>query len=88
MTRYFIGLPGFLNRLPLLAPEGSDAGDYAKRIELELSAGRRTSVRVTMSGRQVDLQVNPAALMWWYLANEAEQSPDEVDARWPAPASS
>jgi hypothetical protein len=87
VTRYFIGLPGFLNRLPLLPPEGADASDYAKQVELELGAGRRTAVRVTLSGRQVDLQVNPAALMWWYLANEPERSSDELDAQWPAPAS-
>jgi hypothetical protein len=35
----------------------------------------------------VDLQLNPAALVWWYLASDEEQAPSDIDARWPAPSS-
>jgi hypothetical protein len=89
VTRHFIGLPGFLHRLPLVPPEGADSdGDwYARQVEGDLQAGRRAVVRVIMSGRQVDLQLNPAALMWWYLASEEEQAPSDIDTRWPAPSS-
>lgn len=85
MTRHFIGLPGFLNRLPLLAPGGVDPDDYAQQLRTDLRDGQRATVRVMMAGREVDLQLNPAALMWWYLTSEEEQTSD-VDARWPAPS--
>jgi hypothetical protein len=83
--RHFIGLPGLLHRLPLIPPDGADADEYAQHLEGQLQAGTPATVRVTMQGHQVDLRVNPAALMWWYLASEPEQPVDAVDAQWPAP---
>lgn len=86
MTRHFIGLPGFLHRLPLVPADGGADSD-ARRTTEDLRAGRSTTVRVMLQGRQVDLQLNPGALMWWYVTSEEEQPADEVDVSWPPPGS-
>ena len=74
-----------LHRLPLLPPESVDGGAYAAQLDAELRAGQLSTVRVMMAGREVDLQLNPTVLMWWYITSEEEREPSEVDTRWPSP---
>jgi hypothetical protein len=83
VTRQFIGLSGFPHRLPLVPPVGSDDDRewYWRQVQGDLQSGRPTVARVVMAGRQVDLQLNPAALAWWYITCEEDRAPAEVDSR-------
>lgn len=86
---HFLGLSGFPDQLPLVPPHDSDEDRdwYWRQIHGDLQSGRPTVARVEMSGRPVDLHLNPAALMWWYITSEPDAASSEIGTRGFAAAS-